>query len=141
VLSVVSSPEKLGQMFGMSAERITGIIEAARKKLLDHRLKERPRPNLDDKIVTSWNGLAIAGLARAAGVLESVDQTRSQRYIRNAKEAVAFIRKYLYDEKTGILKRVFRDGPGDTQGFADDYAFLISGLLCMYVGSLVITRI
>ncbi|CAZ83849.1 unnamed protein product, partial [Tuber melanosporum] len=132
VLSVASTPEKLSKMYGMSAERITNIISSARQKLLQHRLKERPRPNLDDKIVTSWNGLAIAALAKAAGVLESTDPRRAQLYKKNAEEAISFIRKNLYDEKTGILKRVYRDGPGEADGFADDYAFLISGLLCMY---------
>jgi len=118
-------------MYGMSAERITNIISSARQKLLQHRSKERPRPNLDDKIITSWNGLAIAGLAKAAGVLESIDPRRAQLYKKNAEEAISFIRENLYDEKTGILKRVYREGPGETEGFADDYAFLISGLLCM----------
>ncbi|PUU80950.1 Six-hairpin glycosidase-like protein [Tuber borchii] len=108
VLSIASTPERLSKMYGMSAERITNIISSARQKLLQHRLKERPRPNLDDKIITT------------------------QLYKKNAEEAISFIRKNLYDEKTGILKRVYREGPGETDGFADDYAFLISGLLCMY---------
>ncbi|RPA99950.1 hypothetical protein L873DRAFT_1681898 [Choiromyces venosus 120613-1] len=108
VLSVTSTPEKLSKMYGISAERITNIINTARQKLLQHRLKERPRPNLDDKIITT------------------------QLYRKNAEEAVSFIRKNLYDEKTGILKRVYREGPGETDGFSDDYAFLISGLLSMY---------
>lgn len=133
VLSVVSSVEKLSQMYGMGEEKITSIIDSARKKLLDHRVKERPRPNLDDKIITSWNGLAITGLARAAAILAEVDPGRAKACWRNAEEAVGFIRKNLYDEKTGILKRVYREGPGETPGFADDYAFLISGLLHLYV--------
>lgn len=123
-------------MYGISAARIASIIETARAKLLEHRLKERPRPNLDDKIVTSWNGLAIAGLAKAASALETVDPKRSQLYRKNAEEAISFIRKNLYSESTGILNRVYREGLGDTGGFADDYAFLISGLLAMYARSL-----
>lgn len=133
VLSVVSSVKKLSQMYGINAEKIEGIIDDARTKLLNHRNKERPRPNLDDKIITSWNGLAISGLARAAAILTEVDPERAKICRRNAEEAVAFIRKNLYDEKTGVLKRVYRKGPGETPGFADDYAFLISGLLHLYV--------
>lgn len=133
VLSVVSSVEKLSQMYGMSAEKIKSIIDGARKKLLNHRLKERPRPNLDDKIITSWNGLAITGLAKAAAILGEVDPVRAMTCARNAEEAVTFIRKNLYNERTGVLKRVYREGPGETPGFADDYAFLISGLLHLYV--------
>ncbi|RPB15548.1 hypothetical protein P167DRAFT_603079 [Morchella conica CCBAS932] len=132
VLSVVSNVEKLSQMYGMGPEKISGIISTSRKRLLEHRLKERSRPNLDDKIITSWNGLAIVGLAKAAATLAEVDPARAKTCLKNAEETVAFIRKNLYDEKTGILKRVYREGPGETPGFADDYAFLISGLLHMY---------
>lgn len=120
-------------MYGMGPEKISGIISTSRKRLLEHRLKERPRPNLDDKIITSWNGLAIVGLAKATATLAEVDPARAKTCLKNAEETVAFIRKNLYDEKTGILKRVYREGPGETPGFADDYAFLISGLLHMYV--------
>lgn len=112
----------------MSAEKIESIISDGRLKLLAHRNKERPRPNLDDKIVTSWNGLAIGALARAGTVLDASDPERAKKYTQAALGAVAFIRKNLYDEKTQTLKRVYL---GDTGGFADDYAFLISGLISL----------
>jgi uncharacterized protein YyaL (SSP411 family) len=82
--------------------------------------------------VTSWNGLAIAGLARASAALRSTNPELSLVYLESAKNAAAFIKENLYDSSTNILKRVFLDGPGQTDGFSDDYAFLISGLIELY---------
>lgn len=132
VLSVVTSIEQLGKTFGMDQDKIVSIIATGRKKLLEHRNKERPRPNLDDKVVTSWNGLVIASLARAAAILGHVAPEKAKKYRENAVQAAAFIKQNLYDPKTGSLKRVWREGPGATTGFADDYAYLIHGLIHLY---------
>jgi uncharacterized protein YyaL (SSP411 family) len=53
-------------------------------------------------------------------------------YLESAKHAAHFIKSNLYDPDGNTLKRVFLDGPGDTDGFSDDYAFLISGLIELY---------
>jgi uncharacterized protein YyaL (SSP411 family) len=82
--------------------------------------------------VTSWNGLAIAALARASAALRSTNPELSLVYLESAKNAAAFIKENLYDSSTNTLKRVFLDGPGDTDGFSDDYAFFISGLIELY---------
>ncbi|KAI9807553.1 MAG: hypothetical protein M1825_005493 [Sarcosagium campestre] len=132
VLAIVSAPSQLAKDFGMSEEEVVKVIKDGRDKLRAHRERERPRPNLDDKIVTSWNGLALGALARVGAMLEKYDTERAATYIRSAERAVTFIRKNVYDEKTGKLRRVFRQGPGDAPGFADDYAFLIDGLLHLY---------
>lgn len=132
VLAVASTPETLSKDFGLSVEEITQILADGRKKLLNHRNKERPRPALDDKIVVSWNGLAIGALARTSAVLQPTDTAASEKYLKAATDAAAFIKKELYDAKTGTMKRVYREGPGDAPAFADDYAFLISGLLDLY---------
>ncbi|KAI9813911.1 MAG: hypothetical protein M1832_006058 [Thelocarpon impressellum] len=132
VLAVVSTPAQLAKDFGMSEEEVVKIIKDGRRKLRAHRDDLRPRPKLDDKIVTSWNGLAIGALARTSAVLESIDAERASAYRACAERAVAFIRRNLLDERKATLKRVYREGPGDTPGFADDYAFLIAGLLDLY---------
>jgi uncharacterized protein YyaL (SSP411 family) len=82
--------------------------------------------------VTSWNGLAIGALARASSALRSSDAEQSLAYLESAKRAAEFIKANLYDSSTSTLKRVFLDGPGDTDGFSDDYSFLISGLIELY---------
>ncbi|RPB26334.1 hypothetical protein L211DRAFT_821396 [Terfezia boudieri ATCC MYA-4762] len=132
VLAISACPEQLASQFGMSEQQIKNIITTARQKLLSHRIRERPRPGLDDKIIVAWNGLAIASLARAGAALEDINPERSKELIRDAEQAVDFIRKNLYDERTHELKRVWREGPGETPGFADDYAYLIMGLLNLY---------
>ncbi|KAH0542613.1 hypothetical protein FGG08_003021 [Glutinoglossum americanum] len=132
VLAIVKTPGQLAKDFGMSEEEIVKTIRLGRSKLLEHREKVRPRPNLDDKIVTSWNGLAIGALARVSNALEKIDPQRAGECRRHAEEAMHFITKNLYDEQTGRLRRVFREGPGDAPGFADDYASMIWGLIHLY---------
>jgi uncharacterized protein YyaL (SSP411 family) len=95
-------------------------LDAAKKTLFEVREK-RPRPHLDDKIITSWNGLMISAFARGYQVLQDA------KYLQAATNAAEFIHKNLY--KDGVLIRNYRHGPSNILGFADDYSFLISGLL------------
>lgn len=132
VLAVSTTPDALAKDLGMTREEVIDAIKRGKTKLLEHRDTHRPRPDLDDKIVVAWNGLAIGALARTSAVLGSVDTAKSQLCRKAAVEAVTFITSTLLDESTGMLKRVFRDGPGDAPAFADDYAFFIQGLLELY---------
>ncbi len=104
---------------------VDASLDHARRTLFDLRAR-RPRPHLDDKIVTSWNGLMISAYARAAQVLDE------PAYLQIANHAAKFVRRHLYLEEGGILLRTYREGPGAVEGFADDYAFLIQGLLDLY---------
>ena len=132
VLAIKSTPESLSKEFGLSKENVIKILKDGRIKLLKHRNKERPRPSLDDKIVVSWNGLAIGALARTSAVLEGFDAANAKVYLEAAEKAAQFIKKELWDESSGTMKRVYREGPGDAPAFADDYAFMISGLIDLY---------
>jgi uncharacterized protein YyaL (SSP411 family) len=122
----------LAKQFAISETEIRQILQSGRQKLLSHREKERPRPALDDKIVVSWNGLAIGALARTAAVLSSQDSTAASKYLAAAEKAARFVQKELYNSSSKTLTRVYREGPGDAPGFADDYAYLISGLIDLY---------
>jgi uncharacterized protein YyaL (SSP411 family) len=82
---------------------------------------QRPMPHRDDKIVTAWNGIAIAALARGARVLGRDDLAVV------ASEAAEFLRANLWHG--GELYRSFRGKRGSVVGFPADYAFLISGLI------------
>ncbi|KAI9689527.1 MAG: hypothetical protein M1822_010178 [Bathelium mastoideum] len=138
VLAVSGDVEVIAKELGMSKKQVEDIVEEGRRVLREHREKMRPRPALDDKIVTAWNGLAIGGLARTASVLESLDsateedRSKAHVYRQAAEDAAAFIKKELYDETNGLLWRIYREGRGDAPAFADDYAFLISGLIDLY---------
>ena len=131
-LSVQSTPNALSKALGITEEDVVVILKDGRKKLREYREVHRPRPSLDDKIIVSWNGLAIGALARASVVLEDVDPERAVACRQAAEKAVAFIKRELYDEKSGTIWRIFREGRGETPGFVDDYAFLIRGLIDLY---------
>src|SRR5437016_6369648 len=108
-----------------SEQEIRDSLAKSRQKLFVLRSR-RPRPHLDDKIIAAWNGLMISAYARAAQV------TDEPRYLEIATRAARFVRSNLYEEKSKLLYRNYRDGRSDVEGFADDYAFVIQGLLDLY---------
>ncbi len=128
VLFISHGVEEAAMKFGKSPDELRKVLEAGRKKLLAVRAK-RPRPHLDDKTITAWNGLMISAFARAYQVLGE------RQYLLAARKSAQFIQSNLYNSKTGILLRRFRLGEAAIPGFADDYAFLIQGLLDLYEAS------
>src|SRR5437867_3688694 len=114
--------------FKKSDDEIRQSLTRSREKLLTIRNK-RPRPHLDDKIIAAWNGLMISAYARAAQVLDD------PRYLEIATRAAKFLRANLYEETSKLLYRNYREGRSDIEGFADDYAFVIQGLLDLYEAS------
>jgi uncharacterized protein len=87
---------------------------------------QRVRPHLDDKILTAWNGLMISAFAKAAQILDDAG------YLEAAQRAASFILTRMYDAKSGVLLRRYRDGDAAIAGFLDDYAFFIAALLDLY---------
>jgi len=93
---------------------------------------QRPRPQLDDKVITAWNGLMISALARGASAPAECLEDKREFYRDAAVRAAEFIRRELYDEARGVLYRCYREGRGANEGFAEDYAYLVAGLLDLY---------
>jgi uncharacterized protein YyaL (SSP411 family) len=114
--------------FGKTEKEIEKLLGDCRAKLFSIRAK-RPRPHLDDKIIAAWNGLMISAYARGAQVLDE------PRYLEIATRAAKFLQSNLYDPSRKILYRNYRAGRSDIEGFADDYAFVIQGLLDLYEAS------
>ncbi|XP_075509390.1 uncharacterized protein LOC142545861 [Primulina tabacum] len=141
VLIERTSTSAMASKLGMSVDEYMKIIGMCRLKLFDVRLK-RPRPHLDDKVIVSWNGLAISSFARASKILTGEQEgtqyyfpvvgTDAKEYLEVAEKAASFIRNHLYNQQTRRLNHSFRNGPSKAPGFLDDYAFLISGLLDLY---------
>ncbi|KEQ24302.1 hypothetical protein ET33_08405 [Paenibacillus tyrfis] len=102
-------------------------LEASRRKLFDHR-EQRIHPHKDDKILTSWNGLMIMALAKAAKALHKPE------YAQAARKAADFILTKLRREDGRLLAR-YRDGEAAYLGYVDDYAFLVWGLIELYEAS------
>jgi uncharacterized protein YyaL (SSP411 family) len=99
-------------------------LAAERRQLLAERGK-RVRPLLDDKVLTAWNGLMIAALARGGRVLGEPELTA------RASRAADFLLTRMMDGQ-GRLRRSYRQGEARIAGFQDDYAYLIWGLLELF---------
>ena len=87
----------------------------------------RPAPLLDDKALTSWNGLTISAFARAGVVLERPD------FVDRAGRAARFLLDHAVNE--GRLSRLYRKGTVQGSATLDDYAFFVAGLLDLYEAS------
>jgi uncharacterized protein YyaL (SSP411 family) len=110
-------------------EKLEVKLATLRKKLFEVRAK-RPRPFLDTKVLTAWNGQMIAGLAQAGAALDDKDT------IARAKKAAEFILKTMRN-KEGRLYRTYGAVPGGKpqarlNGYLDDYAYLVHGLLALH---------
>jgi uncharacterized protein YyaL (SSP411 family) len=127
-LNVLHSTQAIAETaagLGMSGEQLEEQLAEDRKQLFEVR-EGRPRPHLDDKVLTSWNGLMISAYARAYQVLGE------KRYLEIAGEAAGFVLKKNHDEKKDILLRRYRDGESAIDGELTDYAFFVQGLLDLY---------
>ncbi len=124
ILHIPRPFENLAAALGMGLPELEKLLEDGRKKLFDAREK-RVHPSKDDKILVAWNGLTIAAFARAAQALGE------SSYARAAAGAVDFILQKMRTPN-GRLYRRYRQGEVANPGYADDYAFLIWGLLELY---------
>ena len=86
---------------------------------------KRIKPHLDDKIITSWNGLVIKALALGSKVFND------KKYLNSAIECFDFI-EYKLTTSEGKLLRRYRDGESSINGFLEDYVFLTYGLIELY---------
>jgi uncharacterized protein YyaL (SSP411 family) len=108
---------------------VADALARARSALFAARAR-RPRPHLDDKVLTAWNGLMIAAFARAARVLTGQDG--ATEFLAAARRAAAFIRTTLWNAASRQLSRRYRGGDAAIAAYAEDHAFLIFGLLELF---------
>ncbi|WP_022834747.1 thioredoxin domain-containing protein [Salisaeta longa] len=124
VLHQTAPLDALAARYEMSEDAVQARLDAARAALLDCRA-ERPRPTLDDKILTDWNGLMIGALARASRILDDPS------YADEATIAAHFLLDALRDDEGRLLHR-YRDGDAAIRAHLDDYAYLIWGLIALH---------
>ena len=103
----------------------SALLESALRKLYQARLK-RPRPHLDDKIISAWNGMMITALVEAAAVFDH------KAYLDAAIAAADFMRHKLLDNKTHELFRRMRGNEPGIKATLDDYVWYINGLLALH---------
>jgi uncharacterized protein YyaL (SSP411 family) len=127
LLYTAQSIEDVATRTGKNVDEVLAGLARVRNRLVAARAG-RPRPYLDDKILTAWNGLMIAAFARAGRVLAA--RPSSGGYLEAATAAASFVRRTMWSDK-GLLRR-YRDGEAAIDGYAEDYAYLIWGLLELF---------
>jgi len=123
VLYLVDRPENLAQEFNLTVGNFRGRLAEVNQVLLNRRML-RDQPGTDDKVIVAWNGLMIAAMADAGRIL------KEPTYVSAAERAAEFILDRMRDEDGGLL-RTWRDGRAKVNGFAEDYAMLIRGLIAL----------
>ncbi len=124
ILHLSKSIEANAKQLGFDPVVLDNKLEQCRKKLFEARTS-RPRPGLDDKVITCWNGLMIDAMAKAGVVLEDT------RYLAAAERAADFLLTKMRDSQ-GRLQHTWRNGVAKIDGFLDDYAALANSLITLY---------
>lgn len=114
----------IASLLNLSEKELEGRLESARERLFLAR-ERRIHPHKDDKILTDWNGLMIAALAKGAQAFNEPG------YAEAAGRAVGFILNNMRRTDGRLLHR-YRDGEAGIQASLCDYAFLIWGLIELY---------
>jgi uncharacterized protein len=114
------TPAEVAEALGLPVPRVEALLAAARARLYAERARRVP-PGRDDKVLTSWNALAIQAMARAARVLGRPD------YLESAESALGHIRRRLWCD--GRLFAVGGAGGGHLNAYLDDYANLLAAVL------------
>ena len=129
LLYVSESVKEIALRTGREVTDVEAALARIRKELFEARAR-RPRPHLDDKVLTAWNGLMIAAFARASRVLP--ESAAAAGYAGAARRSAEFIQGTLWNPATRQLLRRYRGGEAGIDGYAEDYAFLIFGLLELF---------
>ncbi|RME41959.1 MAG: thioredoxin domain-containing protein [Planctomycetota bacterium] len=123
ILHVPKPPAEFARLHGMDEQSLRKKVRSWRAKMLAARAKRVP-PGKDDKVLTAWNGLMIASLAKGGRVLDE------PRYTQAAARAAEFVLKHL--RKDGRLLRTYRAGKSRLTAYLNDYAFFVEGLINLY---------
>jgi uncharacterized protein YyaL (SSP411 family) len=124
ILHLTNTLEKIAEKQNINLEELKRNIKRIRNELFKLR-ETKIRPHLDDKILTDWNSLMIAALAKGAYVFGE------EKYKVVAEKAIRFLLENLKDENGDLLHR-FRAGSAEIKAFLDDYSFLIWALIELY---------
>ena len=123
ILHVTSSLEEVAAAANIAVTELQETLSRSARKLFELR-ETRVKPDRDEKILTAWNGLMLASFSEAGAILNRADYTAAAR--RNAEFVLTNLRR------DGLLLRTYKDGIAKFNGYLEDYAFLIDGLLTLY---------
>jgi uncharacterized protein len=127
ILHPILTLEQASKFFRRDLKEIESLVSDAKGKLFQEREK-RPKPFRDEKILTSWNGLMLSGLA------EAIKISPNQAYLEAANRTVDFIFTKMF--RDGRLLHTYKSGTAKILGYLDDYAFLMAGLLDLFEATL-----
>ena len=123
---ILTVPQAAG-LFKKAPDEIEELVGQAKRKLLAVR-ERREKPFRDEKIITSWNGLMLSGLA------EAIKISANPSFLAAANRTLQLIFTKLFSD--GLLLHTYQDGKAKQLGFLDDYAFLAIGVLDFYEATL-----
>ena len=123
ILNVTRSLTDVSTEARVSPDHLESSLERSRRKLFELR-ESRVKPDRDEKILTSWNGMMLASFAEAAAILDRED------YLEIARRNARFVLDNLIQD--GLLLRTYKDGTAKLNAYLEDYAFLGDGLLTLY---------
>ncbi len=127
VLRAATTPIMAARHTGIPEQRASALAEEVRATLFAARSQRVP-PATDDKVLTAWNGLAIDALAMAGR------QLGEPRYTQAAATAAQFLLDHMRLED-GRLQRAWRHGKSQHAAVLEDYAYLIQGLLSLFMST------
>jgi uncharacterized protein len=125
ILYEAMTVEDVADRIQSQADAVVGSLAGSRGKLFAERAK-RPRPHLDNKVLTAWNGMMISAFAKGYAVL------RRREYLDAAERAMSFLLGTLYDGNSGRLLRRWCEGEAGIPAFLDDYAFTAQASLDLF---------
>jgi uncharacterized protein len=134
LLYTARSIADVAETVGRTPQEVADALVRARQVLFTLR-EARPRPHLDDKVLTAWNGLMIAAFARAARVIDAIGlgydggEDAAAEHLATATRAATLLHEVMWDGERRIVKRRYRRGDAAIDGYAEDYAALAFGLL------------
>ena len=118
------SDEEISKKYNITIQRVNKIITNCNLILFDYREK-RSKPRLDDKVLASWNGLMIKGLA------DSYKAFNDKRFLKNAVDNGNFIIDNLL-KNSGQILHSYKAGESKINGYLEDYASVISGFISLH---------
>ncbi|MFN8644417.1 MAG: hypothetical protein U0802_23195 [Candidatus Binatia bacterium] len=127
----------IAEQTGETPAAIGAALARGRQRLFAVR-SQRPRPALDDKVLTAWNGLMLAAFARAArvlepdGVLDDAVAGTGARHLATAVRVAQYLRHHLWDASRRRLWRRHSAGAAGVEAFAEDYACVAWGLIELF---------
>jgi uncharacterized protein YyaL (SSP411 family) len=126
ILHVDEEVEVIAGLMRVSRERLVEVVERGRRILFEAREK-RVKPFRDEKVLTAWNGLMMRSFAEASRAFDRKD------YLEVATRNADFLLTRL--RRDGRLLRTYKDGESKLNGYLEDYAYVIDGLLALYEAS------